>query len=310
MPKNSASTKAQERHSTDITFRKEMGRIALDRLSGTTVSQISLADKLGVTQGTISKWGLVGDQSCPNFIDLIKMCDVIGVSIYDLLEEATESIEKKKVTDITAETLTSIKQYLAIFGFPYGIDDSYDPSPEHMKRLAYYSEKEYVGIYLPLGSETEAKPLNMLHITTELVDERGFCPFSMYINDKYDHPYVGKIVSSHPSHYSYFYLAGGAMAERGMWILYHPPFLQDEFLCGSGVLLSIDRDVSTPSFQRIVMIKKEHYNSGLNVQIESFLREKTGLDRLPVIVYPTESDYRKAHDKVYSIVFPSHEQAK
>ena len=65
------------------TLRKEQG-----------MTQLDLAEKMGVTDKAVSKWER--DLSCPDVNTIPKLAEVFGVSVDELMQVKTESKEEKK----------------------------------------------------------------------------------------------------------------------------------------------------------------------------------------------------------------------
>lgn len=65
------------------TLRKEQG-----------MTQLDLAEKMGVTDKAVSKWER--DLSCPDVNTIPKLAEVFGISVDELMQVKTESKEEKK----------------------------------------------------------------------------------------------------------------------------------------------------------------------------------------------------------------------
>lgn len=70
------------------------------------LSQEKLAEKIGVTRQTVSKWET--NQSTPDFDKIIPLCEILGITIEELIkgEEETQNHEQQKVKQ------ESTKEYL------------------------------------------------------------------------------------------------------------------------------------------------------------------------------------------------------
>ena len=92
------------------------------------MSQDTLAEKLGVTRQTISKWET--DQSTPEFNKILPLCQVYGITTDELIKGEKEEIKKQESSYTTKRNkqkaiVISISVFLyciSTFSFPYMIE--------------------------------------------------------------------------------------------------------------------------------------------------------------------------------------------
>lgn len=278
--------------------------------------QTELASAIGVSQSTISRWeswtswdNTNNNKSFPTFLQILQICTALGLSIDDTLQGAVEIMEDdKKESAEVPDSLDVVSSYLQAqkMSSSYLEDENYDHSKLHLDRLDVFKNKKYVAFYLPptvarQRAREVKRSLDSLHICTSDVDKRGFCPFTMRINNNKNLNYSGKIVSPPNNCYAYFYLNGGALPERGLGILYYPPTLgSGRYICGTGVLLSIDRYTRNPSFQRMILLEQRLYKKDkIGKYIESLLNEPFTKSEYPVMDVDA---LQEKHDDLYAMI--------
>ena len=65
------------------------------------MTQLELADKMGVTDKAVSKWER--DLSCPDINSIPKLAEIFGISVDELIQiktESKENVEKKDITNV------------------------------------------------------------------------------------------------------------------------------------------------------------------------------------------------------------------
>lgn len=288
-----------------IYLQKCMANYAVSYAKSHGLNQTDLANKIGVVQGTISKWAAMEETARPNLFELLKICTALGISMEDLINGAYQIIEEDESEQTSNENIrNTVHFYLSTFEYdePHTVDKTHDTSERHFERLSMFEGKEYVALYLSIPPRAKGE-LNRLYISTGKVDARGFCPFTMKINDQKKARYSGKIVSPPSTFYTYFYLTGGDPIERGIWVLYYPTMIEGEYRCGNGVLLSMDRSTHSPSFQRIVFIEQQYYKSeSLDQYLKESLKEKFPESVYPIIRF-SQQDLEEKHKALYTRIF-------
>lgn len=287
---------------------REMAQYLVSTARTKGVTQEKLAKLCDVNQSTISKWG-TNQGSPPNIVAILGMCAAIGTSFDEVLREMCINNQN----DNTDHTDPIIGIYCNAFNITddFAADSCYDNSIQHIKRLSRFEKKEYIGFYLHQNSKKNIV-LNTLLITTHEVDKRGFCPFSMKMNFHYsiqrfatsEKPgvdYAGKIVSPPNTFYTYFYLTGGEPTDRGMWVLYYPPLIDGTYLCGNGVLLSIDRSKHSPSFQRMLLIENTFYDESLKDKVIEMLQKPFPASENQIMNF-SESELKRTHNTLFNLI--------
>lgn len=298
---------AKEYQKTNTLLLKCIACYVISNLRSYNMTQKDLADAIGVGQSTISAWGSEEEgKSVPTLLQVLKICNAIHVP-FNVLLHAVLGTEKAEENSAISSTL---KDYIRQFEETDSAaeDHGYDNSRNHLSRLKKFQNREYIALYLHRSSSSSMIVLNQLDIITEPVDQRGFCPFTMQINGK-SATYTGKIVSPPNTYYTYFYLTGGEPTERGMWVLYYPPTIDDDYLCGSGVLLSIDRSTHSPSFQWIILIEKNAYSKEYEQTVFEYLKKDFPESDYPVWVFSQDS-LKQKHEELYAKFFSAHRMNK
>lgn len=273
----------------------------------------------GVSQSQYSRWtGL--DKSTPFMLQLFDLCKGLNISFQEVLEETKTEIASNPNGFLNDYRNKADKwnsdidfSYLAEIADGFISDESYDNSPDHLDRLSLFGSRRYVALFLHKSTDTTIKA-NELHVFTEEVDNHGFCPFSMSLKGSDRKKHTGKIISPPRSDYSYFYLTGNDPIERGIWIVYTPSNIEDSYHCGSGILLSIDRNYNAPSFERIILLEERYYTEDIKnylyselseaLPILSLIQEKESDEKetIPVLSLFSHDDLVEKHNRIFKRV--------
>lgn len=70
------------------------------------MTQLELAEKMGVTDKAVSKWER--DLSCPDISTLPKLAEIFGISVDDLMQVKPGVDEKKDVPELVHTILTGV----------------------------------------------------------------------------------------------------------------------------------------------------------------------------------------------------------
>lgn len=70
------------------------------------MTQLELAEKMGVTDKAVSKWER--DLSCPDISTLPKLAEIFGISVDDLMQVKPGADEKKDVPELVHTILTGV----------------------------------------------------------------------------------------------------------------------------------------------------------------------------------------------------------
>ena len=84
-----------------------IGRFIADRRKKASLTQMQLAEKLNITDRAISKWE--NGKSLPNSSIMLELCDVLGISVNDLLSGEVVTMENYN-KEIEKNLLDMIKQ--------------------------------------------------------------------------------------------------------------------------------------------------------------------------------------------------------
>lgn len=293
--------RGKENTNISLTLQKEiMNYISEERLAA-GLSQSKLADMIGTSQTTISRWE--SNSAAPSLFELLKICNAMKIPFQEMLNGAVTNLSVKKTLNPESEqkrVATIMQEYLDTFNGDERFNLRDDNSEAHIKRLDNFQKRNYIAFFLHPPT-IDHRRIDSLRIMTDTVDKRGFCLFKMYLNDNPEATYLGKIVSPPNTYYTYFYLMGGDPLERGMAIMFYPTTIFGGYRCGNGVLLSISRSMKCPAFQRIVIIDAENYQPDkLDVYIETMLKEDFPSSEFSVY---NISDLQQKHEALYKKVF-------
>ena len=81
--------------------KQSMGMMIAEKRKELGMTQLELAEKMGVTDKAVSKWER--DLSCPDVNSLPKLAEIFGMSVDELLQiksEAMQAEEKKPISSI------------------------------------------------------------------------------------------------------------------------------------------------------------------------------------------------------------------
>ena len=70
------------------------------------MTQLELAEKMGVTDKAVSKWER--DLSCPDISTLPKLAEIFGISVDDLMQVKPGADEKKDIPELVHTILTGV----------------------------------------------------------------------------------------------------------------------------------------------------------------------------------------------------------
>ncbi len=148
---------------------------------------------------------------------------------------------------------------MRLFDSPYedNVDQSYDYTSTHKKRLLQYSKMNYYCYYIGTV-DSEPKEVEALLIHTETKIKDGFLSATAE-HSKYD--YSVKIVSPADYNFTFIYFTSiGTLKDKGVIVL---PFLRDikkKFTLGIGVMLSLSMDnTPIPCFQKVLVVSADYH---------------------------------------------------
>ena len=81
--------------------KQSMGKMIAEKRKELGMTQLELAEKMGVTDKAVSKWER--DLSCPDVNSLPKLAEIFGMSVDELLQiksEAMQAEEKKPISSV------------------------------------------------------------------------------------------------------------------------------------------------------------------------------------------------------------------
>ena len=273
------------------------------------IYQTDLCKKIGLSQGFYSRLENCDDlMQNPNIFQIVKICNALGVSVNYILSMASDILAEDKIeADPYWEKVKEVLYYHATSAKAepvFSKEENYAAKSDmerHFERLRVFANKNYIALYRHLSTPAKTDT-SILHIFTGDANPQGYCPFEMYINGNSGVRYSGKIVSPPNNYFAYFYIVGGDPIERGMWIVYYPTFMSQDYKCGSGLMLSIDRNEHGPVSQRIFLCDEELYkkrwkDETVREYVVSLLDKQCFEQELMRLSY---SDMQKEHKNLYN----------
>jgi len=94
-------------------MKKTLGMMIADLRKKNGMTQLELAEKMGVTDKAVSKWER--DLSCPDINSLPTLAEILGVSVDELMQIKMDSnAPKKSITEIVDTALKGIALAMGI----------------------------------------------------------------------------------------------------------------------------------------------------------------------------------------------------
>ncbi len=110
---------ASNERSRDDMKKQTLGRMIASLRKEKGMTQLELAEKMGVTDKAVSKWER--DLSCPDVNSIPKLAEVLGVSVNDLMQVKEESNDAAKQEKIPVLIDTILKGIGAAMGIAVAV---------------------------------------------------------------------------------------------------------------------------------------------------------------------------------------------
>lgn len=94
------------------TMKKTLGMMIAELRKNKGMTQLELAEKMGVTDKAVSKWER--DLSCPDINSLPTLAEVLGVSVDELMQVKMEAGQKNKASEIFDTALKGVGMAMGI----------------------------------------------------------------------------------------------------------------------------------------------------------------------------------------------------
>ena len=271
---NRKDESAQENHLGDLEFciRKGIGVYCIRKyLKLTNKTQTDLADFLGLTQPTISRWlntvdaknDLITSTSdsrhAPTLMQIIQISSFFHRSIHSMLKDVI-SAEQNTPLLFRPEILESVKRLAA------GMDESSKGTSEqkgidHFGIINKLQKSRYLGFFM---SHDPQKGIEHFVIDTgEAVRSASVLAFTRVIG-KAENIYRCNIVSPPNQKHLYVYLRqDSGKHDRGMIVFKVDNDIQGSFACGSGIMFSTERKSEEKRLQWVVILRIGENNDPL-----------------------------------------------
>lgn len=270
----------QENHLGDLEFciRKGIGVYCIRTyLKLTNKTQADLADFLGLTQPTISRWHNTADaknysitstsdsRHAPTLMQIFQISSFFHRSIYSMLKDVI-SAEQKKPLLFNSEMLERVKKLAA------GMDESSKGTSEqkgidHFGIINKLQKSRYLGFFM---SHDPRKGIEHFVIDTgEAVKSASVLAFTRVIG-KAENIYRCNIVSPPNQKHLYIYLRqDSGKYDRGMIVFKVDNDIQGSFACGSGTMFSTERKSEEKRLQWVVVLRIGENNDPLTSECSS-----------------------------------------
>lgn len=108
-------------------MKKTLGTIIQELRKAQGMTQLELAEKMGITDKAVSKWER--DLSCPDINSLSNLASLLGVSVDELMQFKKESATpKKSLTEITNLLFKAVGMAMGIAVIVLSVLKQLDPS--------------------------------------------------------------------------------------------------------------------------------------------------------------------------------------
>ena len=262
--KKDSSAPGNQLDNIEYCIRKGIGVYCIGKyLKMTEKTQNELADFLGITQPTISRWRNAKDiengaitstsdsRHAPTLLQIIKISSFFHKSICTMLKDVVRA-EQMKCLLYSKEMLEDIQRLAE------GMEENSRVSVENneMAKLGVISKLQkasYLGFFI--SNESKKNIEHFIIDTAEAVRATSVLAFTRVIG-KAENIYRCNIVWPPNQKHLYIYLRqDSGKYDRGIIVFKVDYDIQGEFVCGSGVMLSTDRKSEEKRLQWVVIIR-------------------------------------------------------
>lgn len=269
----------------DYCLRKAMGVYCIPQyLQSTGSTQRKLAEFLGVSQATISKWlntdGVVDccitsekdSRYAPQLIHILRISAILQRPLHVMLQDVI-AIEKNQGQFLKepmleeAEMLAKMMESVPLGG----IEKLYSATrkgEDHFAIINKLQKSRYVGFFISAGS---SKRIEHLIVDTAMALDSALVPASLRIVGKAENHYRCCVAS--PPNQKHLYIdmeQQGGKYDRGTMAFCVDDDMQGPFMCGSGYVISTDRKSGENRIQWIVILRIGSYNDALTSGFEPY----------------------------------------
>lgn len=263
---SSKDEKKVKNHLDDIEFciRKGIGVYCINKyLKSEDKGQEDLANYLGITQPTVSRWKKTDDvkeftitstsdsRHAPTLMQIILISSFLHKSLSTMLRDVINE-EQKKPLLLNTEM---VKRVNAIVTGMSEItkDSSEHKGTDHFGIINKLQKSRYIGFFI--SSDPRKNVEHLIIDTAEAVRSASVPAFTRIIG-KAENIYRCNIVSPPNQKHLYIYLRqDSGKYDRGMIVFKVDNDIQGPFDCGSGIMLTTNRKSEEKRLQWIVIIR-------------------------------------------------------
>lgn len=228
-----------------------------------------LGRELGLSQSMANHWCKDTEKYYgmrPSKERLTEIAKVLGISLDQMFEYAI-SQDDIEYGFLNEEDYSAIAQYREIEPTEiFGQDKlpTHDDSKAHIKNLHRFENTVFVVYYIHRNANDEEK-LEQLIVKTDALKESGVVPVQM-IPSKQSSVYYGNITAFPKLMWAQLYFnqrIDDMVEDAGLFMIHYPDkdIVDEEYHCGCGIIISIDRNVKQRLvLQRAVIIRTEDDN--------------------------------------------------
>lgn len=269
----------------DYCLRKAIGiqvigkRIRTDDEKGSSKkpTEEEFAEEIGAAQSQVSKWmnkpsikggdvdSLDDNKRAPGFEQILRASVFFHMTLYEMIKEAIKrdenagEAEKMLYDNVFGKynVLSDAKKLAEDLDNNLQKDKAYKyekrDGEDYLSRIRKLERARYVGFYLEYDGS-----IGHFILETASALKTAAVPGLMRVVGKEENPYRCNIISPMNQKQLYIYLRqDSAGNDRGMMIFYIGYHMQGSFQCGSGVLISSNRDNGASQSQWVVILRME-----------------------------------------------------
>lgn len=257
----------------DFCLRKAIGYQLHQQIKHAGINLSDFAKSIGVRQPDISKWAtlpikktITSTDSCahaPTFLQIIKACTKLEVAILDMLYDAIEADKHQQIPLLCKEFVkeaTNLVSELQLLDKNKSIEkriESIAKSPTDLSRVIKLERSTYLGFFLHKNKDAESYEVDHFILDSYSALNSGAVPVLIRTVGRSADIYRGNIVSPIGQPYLYIYMRqDSGKKDRGIMAFhFFEGDIQGQFRCGSGIVLSTERNLNTIHLQWVVLIR-------------------------------------------------------
>jgi len=196
-------------------------------------------------------------------LQIIKACTKLGVAIPDILYDAIETDKNQQISLLCKEyanEATNLVSELQLLDKDKSIEkriESIAKSPTDLSRVIKLERSTYLGFFLHKNKNTESYEVDHFILDSYSALNSGAVPVLIRTVGRSADIYRGNIVSPIGQPYLYIYMRqDSGKKDRGIMVFhFFEGDIQGQFRCGSGIVLSTERNLNTLHLQWVVLIR-------------------------------------------------------